>query len=452
MKLLHHGSLRLAAAGTALLLAACVDQDNPAGSVVGVPVDPVAPPATPVMLQAVDCRVEVRTRLVKCGATTPGEGGPDYLIVGGQHEYVTLTSTDPNYVPATGVFTMNVTVRNLIPQPLGTADTMPALAPDANGVRVFFSTPPAATSGTGAITVVADGQDMFLSAGQDYYQYNTVLEQFEVSAPRTWTFNVPSTVETFHFGVYVAAAVPWPDGYVLITGNFNVRSGAERQLTARAYNVVGELDPAFTSFAWQALDSTRAKITPADGLLHGQRAGATTVVATVVGDTFAVPRHGKVVMNVAPIRRVWTGAAGVANWENGANWLPDSIVPQPTDSAAVPDTASIFPVLNQNESVGGVEVLDITAGGVIPSISLGAYNLEASGSVLTTNQALISNTVGRLFLTGGSAGAVTVEGNLPAVTVTGRYSLSGNINTRASLRVVGGRLRNQSFRIRTLSY
>jgi hypothetical protein len=441
MKLLQHGSLWLAAVGTALVLTACVDRDNPGGPV-GPGPGPATPPAEPVLLQAIDCRADMRTMLVKCGPVAAGEGAPDYLIVGNQNEYVTLTSANQNYEPGTGAFTMDVTVRNLIPQPLGTADSTAVLAPDANGVRVFFSTPPVATAGTGAIDVVEDGQAFFLSAGQDYYQYNTVLEQFEVSAPKTWTFNVPSTVEAFHFGVYVSAAVPWPDGYVLITGNFNVRSGAERQLTARSYDAVGNQILSATSFTWEALDSTRAEITPTGGLLHGQRAGSTTIVATEAGGA----RHGKVVMNVAPIRRTWTGAAGVTNWENGANWLPDSIVPQPTDTAVVADDiASIFPVLNQNESVGGVEVLDITPGGVIPTVNLGAFNLDASGSVITTNSGEIESTVGRLVLTGI---AQTVEGILPRMNVTGTYSLSGNVNTRASLRVQGGRLRNQSFRIR----
>jgi hypothetical protein len=106
-------------------------------------------------------------------------------------------------------------------------------------------------------------------------------------------------------------------------------------------------------------------------------------------------------------------------------------------------------MLNQNESVGGVEVLDITPGGTVPTISLGAFNLDASGSVVTTNSASIDNTAGRLILTGI---AQTVEGRLPFVTVTGTYSLSGNVLSRASLRVQGGRLRSTSFRIRTESY
>lgn len=445
MRFVQHCSLWIAAAGAALVLSACADRDHPAAPGGPPGVTPGAP-AEPVLLQAIDCQANVRTGEVRCGNRTGGDGLPNHLIVGNQNTFVTLTSTNQNYDAGTGVFTMNVTVRNLIPQPLGTSDSTAALAPDANGVRVFFSTPPVATAGSGAIDVVEDGQAFFTAAAQDYYQYNTVLEQFEVSAPKTWQFNVPSTVETFHFGVFVAAAVPHPTGYVTITGNFAVRSGNERQLTARAYDVVGREDTTVTSFTWMALDSTRAEVN-GTGLVHGQRAGATQIVATAGSGP---ARHGKVVVNVAPIRRTWTGAAGVTNWENGANWLPDSIPPQPTDTALVNDVAAtIFPVLTQNESVGGVEVLDVTPGGVIPTINLAAFNLEASGSVMTTNSSSITNTVGRLFLTGI---AQTVEGTLPNVSVTGSYSLSGNINTRASLRVIGGRLRTTSFRIRTQSF
>lgn len=444
MRFVQRHSL-LVAAGAALILSACVDRGDPAGPQAPGVGGTGATPAEPTLLQAIDCRVDVASRAVRCRNAEPADGLPDYLIVGNQNTYVTLTSANPDYDAGTGVFTLEVTVRNLIPQPLGTADTMPTLTPDPGGVRVFFSTPPVATAGTGAIDVVEDGQDFFMSANQDYYQYNTVLEQFEVSAPRQWQFNVPATVESFHFAVYVAAAVPWPDGYVAVTGNFNVLSGNERQLTARAYNAVGEQDPVSPSFTWSAVDSTRAAVDGA-GMVHGQRAGATHVVAAEVG---GVGRTGKVMMTVMPIRRVWTGAAGVTNWENGANWLPDSIPPQPADTAVVPDTAAIFPQLTQNETVGGVEVLDITPGGTIPSVSLGAFNLEASGSVVTSNSASIENTTGRLILTGV---AQTVEGQLPFVTVTGSYSLTGNVTSRASLRVQGGRLRSTSFRIRTQSF
>jgi hypothetical protein len=441
-----HCSPWIAAAGAALVLSACVDRDNPAAPGQPPGTEPTVPAAEPVLVQALDCRADMRTLQVQCENRTGGDGLPNHLIVGGQNTYVTLTSANPNYDPGTGAFTIDVTVRNLIPQPLGTADTMPALTPDPDGVRVFFSTPPEPTAGTGAIDVVEDGQAIFTGgAPQDYYQYNTVLEQYELSAPRTWQFTVPNTVETFAFAVLVSTAVPYPDGYVLVSGNFNVLSGNERQLTARAYNVVGEEDPVAPSFTWNAVDSTRAKV-DGTGMVHGQRAGATAIVATEAG---GLARHGKVVMNVAPIRRTWTGATGTTNWETGANWLPDSIPPQPTDTAVVNDvSATIFPELNQNESVGGVEVLDITPGGVIPSIDLGAFNLDASGSVITNEQGEITGTVGRLNLTGT---AQTVEGLLPRTTVTGTYSLSGNVTSRASTRVQGGRLRTTGFRIRTLN-
>ncbi|HST57720.1 MAG TPA: hypothetical protein VLK84_03460, partial [Longimicrobium sp.] len=185
---------------------------------------------------------------------------------------------------------------------------------------------------------------------------------------------------------------------------------------------------------------------PAGGLLHGQRAGSTLVVATEAGGG---GRHGKVVMDVSPIRRTWTGAAGVTNWENGANWLPDSIAPQPTDTAEVADNvATIFPVLTQNEAVGGLDVLDLTPGGVIPTVNLAAFNLHSGGSVIVTNESAITGS-GRLFLEGFAA---QVQGTLPRVDVTGEYTVTGNIDSRASLQVTSGWLYNESFRIRTESY
>ena len=429
--------LAVAGLGTALLLGACTDRGS---SVTGDPPPIDAPPGKPVMLQALECRATVATRQVVCTTATP-PSGPSYLIVGNQNVYVTVTNTNVNHDPGTGAFTTDVTVRNLIPQPLGTTDSTAALAPDPAGVRVFFSTEPVVTAGSGTVTVVADGQAFFTAANQDYYQYNTVLEQFEVSAPRTWQFNVSAGVGAFYFAVLISAAVPWPNGYVLITGNFNVRSGSERQLTARAYNAVGELDPVQPTFTWMAVDSTRAEV-DGTGLVHGQRAGSTFIVATEAGGLL---RHGKGNMNVAPIRRTWTAAAGTTDWHTGANWLPDSIVPEPTDTAVVPAApagGALFPALAANASIGGVEV------DVAPAlIAIGAFNLTASGDVHTATGGMITGTVGQLVLTGV---ARTIAGTFPRVTVTetGRYSLDGNVTLNHRLRIQGGRLRNQSFRVR----
>jgi hypothetical protein len=132
-----------------------------------------------------------------------------------------------------------------------------------------------------------------------------------------------------------------------------------------------------------------------------------------------------------------------------AAWRPDSVKPEPRDTVVVPDTTAIFPVLTQNESVGGVEVLDLTPGGTVPSISLQAFNYTASGDVLTTNSGNINNTSGSLFLTGT---ARTVAGILPFLRVTGTYSLIGNVTSRARLQVDGGRLTSTGFRIQATSF
>lgn len=427
--------LATAGLGTALLLGACTDRG---GSPTTDPPPIDGPPGEPVMLQALECRVTVATRQMQCASATP-PSGPSYLIVGNQNVYVTVANTNQNHDPGTGLFTTDVTVRNLIPQPLGTTDSTAALAPDVNGVRVFFSTPPAVTAGSGTVTVMADGQDFFTAANQDYYQYNTVLEQFEVTAPRTWTFNVSAGVQAFYFAVLIAAAVPWPDGYVVVTGNFDVRSGAERQLTARAYNAVGELDPVQPSFTWMAVDSTRAEV-DGTGLVHGQRAGQTFIVATEVG---GAARHGKGNMNVRPVRRTWTAMAGTTDWHTGANWLPDSIVPVPIDTAVVPAApagGALFPALAANADIGGLEV------DVAPAlINIGAFNLTASGDVHTAAGGMITGTVGQLGLTGV---ARTVGGTFPRVLVTGTYSLDANVTLNHRLRVQGGRLRSTGFRVR----
>ncbi|HEX2080198.1 MAG TPA: hypothetical protein VHG08_21025 [Longimicrobium sp.] len=427
--------LATAGLGTALFLGACTDRG---GSPTTDPPPIDGPPGEPVMLQALECRVTVASRQMQCATATP-PSGPSYLIVGNQNVYVTVTNTNVNHDPGTGQFTTDVTVRNLIPQPLGTTDSTAALAPDPAGVRVFFSTPPAVTAGSGTVTVVADGQAFFTEANQDYYQYNTVLEQFEVSAPKTWRFDVSPGVEAFFFAVLIAAAVPWPDGYVLITGNFNVRSGAERQLTARAYNAVGELDPVQPAFTWMAVDSTRAEV-DGTGLVHGQRAGTTDIVATEVG---GAGRHGKKPVIVAPIRRTWTAAAGTTDWHTGANWLPDSIVPVPTDTAVIPAApagGALFPTLVADAEIGGVEV------DVAPAlINIGAFNLSASGDVHTASGGMITGTVGTLRLTGI---ARTVGGTFPRVLVTGTYSLDANVTLNHRLRIQGGRLRSTSFRVR----
>lgn len=433
-----------AAGALALALGACTD--SPTGTDGGGPQDPGGPtgPGTgaPIVISAVECTAEVASKKIECTDPTPLSGGPRAaIIVGGQNKYVTLTSSNVEYDGGTTAFTFDVTLRNLIEQPMGTTD---GVALDPSGIRVFFHESPVATGGAGAITVSADGTGTFTAANQPYYQYNTVLDQFELSAPRTWQFNVPATVTSFAFKVYVSAPVEFPDGYITIQGNFNVKSGLTRQLTAKVKSAVGNVDSTAV-VNWSVADPTMASIS-STGLLKGLRSG---VVSVQAADPSTPGRDGEAAMTVRPIRRYWTAGAGTTNWETGANWMPDSIAPTASDTAVVTDTVgTIFPSLNQNESVGGVEVFDLTPGGTVPTISLGAFNLTASGDVLTTNSSSITNSSGRLFLTGT---ARTVGGVLPTITVTGTYTLVSNLTLRSNTRVQAGRLRSSGFRIRSIS-
>ena len=427
------------------LAAACSEDD---------PTAPIAKKNDPeqvdqsALVAALTCHANTIERTVTCGAPSSGtekklRGTDDEanIIIGGQDVFVAVKSSNVNYNAGTGAFTFDVTVRNLIPQPMGTADTTGAQAPDPAGIRVFFSSGPNVTGGSGTATVVGDGVGTFTGANQPYYQYNTVLDQFEISAPKTWQLNMPSTVEHFDFLLLISAAVPRPDGFIEMQLSQLVPP-TDRQVTYVVRNANGTIDGAPGPITWSVSDTTRATI-DANGLVNPLRAGSVTIIAQ------QGLRIGYLPMVVKPIRRVWTGIEDT-RWENGRNWLPDSVKPEPTDTAEVSDAAATqFPVLNQNESIGGVDVLDITPGGTLPTVSLNAFNLTASGDVLTTNSGAINNSSGVLILSGT---ARTLGGTLPSIRVVGTYSLIANITTRAPLRVDLGRLTNSLFRVQTLSF
>ncbi|HKY97066.1 MAG TPA: Ig-like domain-containing protein, partial [Gemmatimonadaceae bacterium] len=367
------------------------------------------------------------------------QAGPNAanILVGGQDQFVAVKSSNVNYDGGTGAFTFDVTVRNLIPQPMGTKDTTGAQAPDANGVRVFFAAGPTVTSGTGIITVSGDGVGTFTGVNQPYYQYNTVLDPFEISAPKTWQLNMPPTVTTFDFLLLVSTEVPRPDGYIDVQVS-QLRPPQDKQATYTVRNALGTIDNSGDPINWSVSDTTRATV-DANGLINPLRAGNVTIIAQ------QGLRIGKITVAVKSIRRLWTGATGTTNYATGANWMPDSIKPEPTDTAVVNDAAAtIFPLLTQNESIGGVEVLDITPGGTIPTLSIGPFNLTASGDVATTSSGNINGSAGSLILTGV---ARTMKGLLPRINVLGSYTLDGNVTAQQRIQVQGGRITNWSFRL-----
>ena len=123
--------------GALVALAAACDQ----------PSDPTAPePQTrpPTQLQVLECTANPRAKTIACKQPGAPEGARG-LLIGGQGQYVQLTSSNITYDDGTGSFQFDVTVQNLIFQPLGTTD---GATPTAEGVRVFFHQAPVATSGS----------------------------------------------------------------------------------------------------------------------------------------------------------------------------------------------------------------------------------------------------------------------------------------------------------------
>ncbi len=181
------------------ILAGCHDADAPTAPVDGL--DLPAPPA----VALVRCAADVRARTLACAPSIAhGQPGPQRaVIVGGQGTYVQLASDNVSY-DGSSVFQADVTVENLIAQPMGTPD-----GSTVTGLKVFFHSGPTVTSGSGTVSVAnADGTDTFTAADQPYFAYNTILQQSEVSAAKTWQWNVPPSAATFEFSVYVSTDIP----------------------------------------------------------------------------------------------------------------------------------------------------------------------------------------------------------------------------------------------------
>ncbi|HET7462486.1 MAG TPA: Ig-like domain-containing protein [Longimicrobium sp.] len=270
---------RAASPGAALLafsLAACAGDQGP--------VAPAPPETRQPELVRLSCTASVAERTVVCASPTPGEGGARGVIVGGQGTYVQLTSSNVSYTAATQTLQFDVTVQNLIPQPMGTTD---GTTPSATGVRVFFTGPPSTTVGSGTVTVQnEDGQGVFTASGQDYFQYSGallgadgILGTSETSGARTWQMHVPTTALTFRFSLYVAADVPFPKGYVDVSpAADSLLEGATQPLTATVRNVVGEVVPG-AAVTWGSSD-TGVLTVDAGGVVTAVSAGSGMVTAT----------------------------------------------------------------------------------------------------------------------------------------------------------------------------
>ncbi|MEO8622341.1 MAG: lamin tail domain-containing protein, partial [bacterium] len=158
------------------------------------------------MVLPFDCTGTVSSGSVSCtSGPEVGADGASRDFIGGQNQYVKLTSSNVSYNSGTEIFQFDVTVQNLMNEAIGTPD---GTVPDVNGIRAFFNDGPVATGGTGTITVAnADGTGTFTGTNQPFFRYSEILAKDAVSSPHTWQLNVPNTVTTFGFHIFLQTEI-----------------------------------------------------------------------------------------------------------------------------------------------------------------------------------------------------------------------------------------------------
>jgi hypothetical protein len=335
----------------------------------GAPLAPDAsrPDAPAALLAALECTAAVASAAVVCREAAPATGAASGLIVGGQGTYVFLDATRIEFTAADSLFSMDVTVRNLIPQPLGTTDGT-ALHPQ--GVRVFFVAGPIGTGGS-AVLLNADGTDMFLAEGQPYFQWNEVLQTDQTSGERTWNFRLDEGTTGFTFRVYVAAQVRFPDGWVdLGSPADTLVAGTEAPLGPVVRTVVGT--PVIgADIVWESSDSAIATVDSA-GRIAALAPGVATITAT------SGARSGSRTVAVCPNLAV--GEAYTAVMPAAASLC---LAGGETGSAEY----TYMPV---NLSAGAALALSVTGSGIVAATGPPTPNLLPAGPLLsrTGSQAL----------------------------------------------------------------
>jgi Bacterial Ig-like domain (group 2) len=333
----RHLSAPLLACALALALAACADRG-------GAPLLP-PPPGAPAELAALSCRADVRGGTVRCADAT-GVAGANGLIIGGQHTYVEVTAENPEYDGE--IFRFDVSIGNLIPQPLGTTD---GTTPSGTGVRIFFHEGPTVTAGEGII-FVGNPTDVATFTGQDqpYFEYSgadlgadSILSQNETSSSKGWEIAVQNGIETFDFVLLVSADVPFPNGWVDLTPPADTLSeGGTQPLSATVRTRTGVPVPG-AAVTWATSDAAVATV-DASGVVTAVAPGTATITAT------SGARSGSASIAVCPSLAV----GGVETFD------------MPAGSSLCLGGGAEYTVVPVNVAEAGSVSLAVTGAGIVP--------------------------------------------------------------------------------------
>ena len=292
-----------------LLVAACAESNGPTA------------PKSLFRTDMITCQASVSAGTLTCVSSLPQATGRQAAsginfnrVLGGQGALVRLASSGTTY--SSGTFSTNVTVENLIAQPMNTAD---GTTPDSGGIKVFFSTPPTATGGTGTITVAnADGMGTYTASGQEFFKYSggAILASGSTTASKLWQFTVPGTVTQFTFQVFVTTRLQDEVSPIIALGLSSSPSAltiapggsGPTTVTLTRTNFTGAVTlslggaPAGVtgSFSPSAPTGTSSTLT----VNVGNSVGAGVYPLTIDGTSTAGPRHTKLTLTVG------TGGSG----------------------------------------------------------------------------------------------------------------------------------------------
>jgi hypothetical protein len=180
--------------------------------------DTLSPVTDPVDAPSVRGDVGVTVARFRCTATgtdlqcasadpAPSADGARRIILGSGR--VKLRSFNVAYDSATEDFRADITVQNLQPYPIGTAD-----GTNLAFIKAFFDQGPTVTAytvpgDTGTAYVGnADGTCNCSGPAQPYFNYPQILQTNQVSAAKTWHWHIPRSVATWSFLLYVFTRFP----------------------------------------------------------------------------------------------------------------------------------------------------------------------------------------------------------------------------------------------------
>src|SRR5881398_1999870 len=461
-----------ALSAVALWVAACRDSAAPTA------------PTAQFQTELVTCEASVPAGTLTCASSQPqtsrqllaAPGMSFDLILGGQGALVRLASSGTAYNAGTQAFTSNVTVENLIAQPMNTTN---GTTPDAGGIKVFLHSGPAVTGGTGTVTIAnADGTGTFTGASQPYFLYSSgaVLASGATTSAKTWQFAVPTTVTTFAFQVFVTTRLPdetsalvalglsrSPSALTIVqglTGNTtvtltrtNLTGAVTLSLGSAPAGVTGSFSPAAPTGTSSTLTvSVGAAVAPGvynltvDGVgSPGSRSTPLTLTVSAVGDytlsltpaELTVEQGATGTATVTITRTNFTGAVSLSlsNAPTGVTGSFDPAAPTATSSTLTVHVGAAVAPGVYNLTVDGTGTPGNRSTPLTLTVSAAPdYALSVAPAALTIGQGANGSTTVTITRTNFS-GAVTLSlGNAPTG-VTGSFDPATPTGTSSTLTV-----------------